>query len=339
MAWQEPKTNWKAGDSPSSSDFNRIEENTKYVLEEAGKVNTVNNVSPDTNKNITLKPSNIGAVPASRTVNGKALSYNIVLDGKDIRPIEKLTLYCNSVSGSDNNDGLTDTRAFKTFAKAVEVAKSVVVDEVEIRLAVGNYAAVNLKGILAGKINVIGNYNNADNCILNGDFDFDYMDNKAIEFMHFKLNGDITSSNRSPVKVFIYSINITGSIRLQDVQHVYIKSCIINGPLGVITLDNVGVALIESNTLISQMHNCVRVTGIGYCNLEYNTLTITGEKRADIGAIALYSATTAKAYGNKGTLGITPVFEVSSSILFKGKNDATGAADIKIKGGQIYDAT
>ena len=28
MAWATPKTNWKAGDNPSSADFNRIEGNT-----------------------------------------------------------------------------------------------------------------------------------------------------------------------------------------------------------------------------------------------------------------------------------------------------------------------
>lgn len=69
MAWQMPKTDWKAGDTPSSGDFNRIEENAQYVLDEAGKVNTVNGKAPDANKNIQLVPADIGALPRS-TISG-----------------------------------------------------------------------------------------------------------------------------------------------------------------------------------------------------------------------------------------------------------------------------
>ena len=31
MAWQNPKTNWVAGDIPGAGDFNRIEGNTQYL--------------------------------------------------------------------------------------------------------------------------------------------------------------------------------------------------------------------------------------------------------------------------------------------------------------------
>ncbi len=31
MSWQTPKTNWAAGNSPNSADFNRIEENINIV--------------------------------------------------------------------------------------------------------------------------------------------------------------------------------------------------------------------------------------------------------------------------------------------------------------------
>ena len=33
MAWQNPKTNWVAGDIPGAGDFNRIEGNTEYLKE------------------------------------------------------------------------------------------------------------------------------------------------------------------------------------------------------------------------------------------------------------------------------------------------------------------
>jgi hypothetical protein len=38
MAWQNPKTDWKAGDVPAASDFNRIEGNTQEVKDEIGSV-------------------------------------------------------------------------------------------------------------------------------------------------------------------------------------------------------------------------------------------------------------------------------------------------------------
>lgn len=38
MAWQNPKTNWKAGDVPSSDDFNRIEGNIQHVKDEIDNV-------------------------------------------------------------------------------------------------------------------------------------------------------------------------------------------------------------------------------------------------------------------------------------------------------------
>ncbi len=38
MAWQTPKTDWKAGDVPAASDFNRIEGNTQEVKDEIGSV-------------------------------------------------------------------------------------------------------------------------------------------------------------------------------------------------------------------------------------------------------------------------------------------------------------
>ena len=34
MAWQNPKTDWKAGDIPAASDFNRIEGDTLYLKDE-----------------------------------------------------------------------------------------------------------------------------------------------------------------------------------------------------------------------------------------------------------------------------------------------------------------
>jgi len=338
MTWENPKTNWKAGDTPTSGDFNRIEENIKYVLEEAGKVNTVNNVLPDSNKNITLKPSDIGAVPTTRKINGKDLSSDVTLDGKDIRPIEKLTLYCNSVSGSDNNDGLTTSTAFKTFSKAVEVAKSVISNEVRINLAIGAYTAANLQGIFANKITITGDYSNKENVTINGNWDLDYLSCKSLEFSAFKIIGKLNGVNRAPVEARFYNIILNGDITLSETSLVVFCNCIIDSTtIYPIDLRNVGVADIESNTLTGN-YSCIRLSSVANYYISHNDLNLSS-KRADIGAISIFDGSVGYATGTKGSLGIAPVFKVSASILFKSNNDATGAADIKEKGGQIYDAT
>lgn len=337
MAWQTPKTNWKAGDVPSSGDFNRIEGNIKHTLEEAGKVNTVNNVSPDSNKNITLKPSDIGAVPATRRINGKALSSDIVLDGNNIKPMQELRLYCDSVNGSDSNDGLTTSTAFKTFSKAVEVAKSVISNEVRINLAIGAYTAANLQGIFANKITITGDYSNKENVTINGNWNLDDLNCKSLEFSAFKIIGKLSGINRAPVEARFYNIILNGDITLSETPLVVFWHCIIDSTIYPIDLRNVGVADIESNTLTGN-YSCIRLSSVANYYISYNDLNLSS-KRADIGAISIFGGSVGCATGTKGSLGITPVFEVSSSILFKGKNDATGAADIKEKGGQIYDAT
>lgn len=337
MSWQEPKTNWKAGDTPNSGDFNRIEGNIKHTLEEAGKVNTVNNVSPDSNKNITLKPSDIGAVPTTRRVNGKALSSDIVLDGNNIKPIQELQLYCDSVNGSDSNDGLTTSTAFKTFGKAVEVAKSVVADEVKIKLAIGTYTTTNLQGIFANKITIVGDYSNKENITINGNWDLDYLSCKSLEFSNFKIIGTLNGINRAPVEVRFYNIILNGGVTLSETSLVVFWHCIIGSTMYPIDLQKVGVADIESNTLTGN-YSCIRLGSVANYYVTGNDLNLSS-KRADIGAISISSGSVGYASGTKGSLSPAPVFEVSSSILFKGKNDATGAADIKEKGGQIYDAT
>lgn len=337
MTWQNPKIDWKAGDVPSSGDFNRIEGNIKHTLEEAGKVNTVNNVSPDSNKNITLQPSDIGAVPTTRRVNGKALSSDIVLDGNNIKPIQELQLYCDSVNGSDSNNGLTASTAFKTFGKAVEVAKSVISNEVRINLAIGSYTATNLQGIFANKITITGDYSNKENITINGNWDLDYLSCKSLEFSAFKIIGKLNGVNRAPVEARFYNMILNGDVTLSETPLVVFWRCVIDSTMYLIDLRNVGVADIESNTLTGN-YSCIRLSSVANYYVKGNDLNLSS-KRADIGAISIFGGSVGYATGTKGSLGIAPVFEVSASILFKSGNSATGATDLKEKGGQIYDAT
>ena len=69
MAWQTPKTNWKAGDTPTSGDFNRIEGNSKELGDRAFPHINNNEIHVTPNSLIT------GATTPSQIPDGVHLTY------------------------------------------------------------------------------------------------------------------------------------------------------------------------------------------------------------------------------------------------------------------------
>jgi hypothetical protein len=47
MVWTEPKEDWKMGDAPSNTDFNRIEKNTKHIFDMIGAVGGIATLGQD----------------------------------------------------------------------------------------------------------------------------------------------------------------------------------------------------------------------------------------------------------------------------------------------------
>lgn len=47
MAWTEPKDDWKMGDAPSNTDFNRIEKNAKHIFDMIGAVGGIATLGQD----------------------------------------------------------------------------------------------------------------------------------------------------------------------------------------------------------------------------------------------------------------------------------------------------
>lgn len=62
MAWQTPKTDWKAGDVPTAGDFNRIEENTRILKTELEDTNYVTQSDFVAHKNESASLNNLGHV-------------------------------------------------------------------------------------------------------------------------------------------------------------------------------------------------------------------------------------------------------------------------------------
>lgn len=62
MAWQTPKTDWKAADVPTAGDFNRIEENTRILKTELEGSNYVTQSDFIAHKNESASLNNLGHV-------------------------------------------------------------------------------------------------------------------------------------------------------------------------------------------------------------------------------------------------------------------------------------
>lgn len=83
------KVDKAAGKQLSTEDYTTTEKNKLAGIASGAQVNTITGVKGDAESSyrtgdVNLTPANIGAVPATRTVNGKALSSNISLNSTDI---------------------------------------------------------------------------------------------------------------------------------------------------------------------------------------------------------------------------------------------------------------
>ncbi len=98
MAWVEPKTNWKAGDVPASTDLNRIEGNVKDHAENIGNPHSV------TKSQISLgSVDNIKQMPiAGGTFTGIAKAQNNT--SYTTGQVRNITLSTSAPSGGGNGD-------------------------------------------------------------------------------------------------------------------------------------------------------------------------------------------------------------------------------------------
>jgi len=97
MAWQNPKTNWKAGDVPSSDDFNRIENNIEHVKNELGNIEL-------NAENVVLESSKFSS---NNVKDGMEELFTSVSDGKQ-KIAAAITDMGQSASGSDTFEQLSD---------------------------------------------------------------------------------------------------------------------------------------------------------------------------------------------------------------------------------------
>jgi hypothetical protein len=337
MAWVNPKTDWKAGDAPNAGDFNRIEENINYVLDEAGKVNTVNNKAPDANKNIQLVPADIGAVPTTRTINGKALSSNIVLTGADIAPAEgTLILYVNASTGNDNNSGTSESAPFKTFNKAVSVAASKIYQRIKIHLAAGTYVWVDVSTIRSQYIGIDGDYDNPAGVIFSNGLDIDET-SAYIKIMYCKFN--VASRVTGPVNILeCQTVTFVGGLQNDGmINRLELSSCTVSSATAfAVKLGPVGWLYMNGGSYSSTSYGLL-LDYVARAYLYNLTLNVTSTNSSYAGVDI--NCSTVYAENIKGSVGSAKKFVADKgTILFDISNSFSGATSEATKGSQIFTA-
>lgn len=322
MSWNAPKTNWKAGDTPNSGDFNRIEGNiglTKDILD----------VQVDRKATKTA----LGQVIIGNGIN---VDSNGKISTQEIEMFEEVRLYCNSSTGNDNNDGRSSSKAFKTLSKAVNVAKKIIANKIIISLSVGTYTGVKLTGILANQIDITGDYSNPESTIVDGNISTEDMHGKLVRIMHFKLNGEVGAINQPSDLNCLYmtingSVGISGGNNLVKIN----SSKITNSEYGGISISNCGIVEIDNCTLIGA-HSCIYLSNVGSAKINSNTITLT-KNTSHIASINIANATTATISSLKGSTGSSAILRSSESVVFyESGQDITGGANKKENGGQIF---
>lgn len=256
-----------------------------------------------------------------------------------------LNYYVNSVSGSDNNDGLSTGTAFKTIQKAVDMLGSgkIFANYALITCAPGTYAVPTGDSLQKAKFNQISfmaSGTSADTT-LTGNIDINDLSGRKIRVLRFKLSdayGVVGLNN--PGDIYLSGVDFTGTVLAVSVDganNVTITTgCKLKGMAAAIDLKNIGTVKIDgSTTALTGDYGCILLTTCGAVEVNGVTLAVTSPASNYTG-LSAYSGTVVHAKGIKGALGASPMFLSRGSVIMLGANTITGAANVKEEGGQIY---
>lgn len=116
------KSNYDAAYTYSTSTHapTDAEKNVIVGIQKNGTDLSVNSSTRKVNITVPTSASDVGAVPTSRTVNGKALSSNITLSASDVSALPSSTTYVSTVDGSS---GAVTTNAVKYTSQSLTDAQ------------------------------------------------------------------------------------------------------------------------------------------------------------------------------------------------------------------------
>lgn len=250
-----------------------------------------------------------------------------------------LTIYVDKL-GSNSNTGLSAgaSGAFLTIQAAVNKAKTLICSEITISIAPGTYVENLDMQFIANKVIMTSSTFTKTDVTITGYINGN--NSLFIRIMNLTMNGTLygfMATLRIGRAEFynVVMLNMTvNPITIKRASSVIIQNCTLShASIGTtVDLAQVGCVFIENGTLTGGY--AIQLENVGSARFENVTLVVT--VNPGNAGINLTSGTTASMANMKGTLGAYPVAKVSGSVLMKGVNTITGAADIKSGGGQIF---
>ena len=306
----------------------------------------------DTHPSSIASPTSLGHVKIGSGINMDSNGVISVPPIKNIEVYDEISFYVDSVNGNDDNSGSTANTALKTIQKAFDImcTGEIIAKQLYIRCAPGTYSAPSnssMQKVFADIIFISStdSTNYSTNTFMNGYFDLDATVGKTFIIMGFTFNASPYSiygqSQCGNVELInIKSVNCsTTCVLLGQGGYFYADNCELKSAAKAIDCEYMNNVTIESSSsstkLTSEYGPIIDLNSIGSARIDGITLAITIPS-ADEAAICARYGTTLYVKGIKGTLGASPVFQSSGSIVFKYSIIATGAADVKDKGGQIF---
>lgn len=301
----------------------------------------------DTHPSSIASPTSLGHVKIGSGINVDSSGVISVPLIKNVTVYDELELYIDANNGNDSNEG-SQSSPFKTIQKAIDImcTGEIIATTLNIQCAPGTYDAPtkeSMHKVFADIIIIAATEMTNANTFMNGYLSVDNMPGKIVRVLRFTFTSTtyaIIGSNQA-ANLYLYdikSINAYSAVELDNSGYLYVSDCELNSQVSAICCENVSNVTIEgssSTKLTSEYGPIIDLNSVGSAKIDGITLAITIPS-ANEAAICAGYGTTLYAEGIKGTLGASPVFQSSGSIIFKDSITATGAADVKDKGGQIF---
>ena len=302
----------------------------------------------DTHPSSIASPTSLGHVKIGSGINMDSNGVISVPPIKNVTVYNELELYIDANNGNDNNNG-SQSSPFKTIQKAIDImcTGEIIATTLDIQCAPGTYSAPSnssMQKVFADIIAISStDYTNySTNTFMNGYFDLSSTVGKTFIIARFTFNASpysILGQNQcgNVELINIKSVNCsTKCVLLGQGGYFYADNCELKGANQAIDCEYMSNVTIKgANTKLTGLFTAVSLDSVGSANIVDATIATTSPN-PNYGAITALGGTTLWASGIKGTLGASPVFQSSGSIIFKTNITATGAADVKDEGGQIF---
>lgn len=314
----------------------------------AGRLNNIEQGIVDEDSGLTLHMSkNASTTDYGHVKIGSGLDVTDgVISVQSISLNNNITLYVDATNGNDTNTGVDASHAFKTVQGAIDYANTngKLVYQIQFNIASGTYTVPTNESLQKLQATIISfcSTGTTANTFFSGMFDIGNIKGKLIRIVHFTISGDPNYGilgNQWSADLDVYYCAITAAmyaIKICQANFVSISGCTLNSStLLPVDCENVGTVSISGSTTFTGGMGIIELVNVGSADIESITCVIPSPATSSP-AIDIRCGTTAYCKSIKGTLGTSPIFRVHGGIIIKDSITATGGADVKENGGQIF---